>query len=65
MLLSDECKLLIEMTDKGKVVSFRSLAEGFPGLAKNIPQAEGVTLDDQGYLYVISEPNLFYRFGKD
>lgn len=29
ILLSDESKLLIEMTDEGKVVSFRSLARGF------------------------------------
>jgi uncharacterized protein YjiK len=62
ILLSDESKLLIEMTDEGEVVSFRSLASGFAGLQKGIPQAEGVTIDDEGYLYVVSEPNLFYRF---
>lgn len=62
LLLSDESKLLIEMTDAGKVVSFRSLATGFAGLQKGIPQAEGVTTDTDGYLYIVSEPNLFYRF---
>lgn len=62
VLLSDESKLLIEMTDSGKVVSFRSLAGGFGGLREGIPQAEGVTIDDQGDLFVVSEPNLFYRF---
>jgi uncharacterized protein YjiK len=62
LLLSDESKLLIEMTDVGKVVSFRSLATGFAGLQKGIPQAEGVTTDTEGYLYIVSEPNLFYRF---
>ena len=65
ILLSDESKLLIEMTDEGKVVSFRSLARGFAGLLKGIPQAEGVTIDDEGYLYVVSEPNLFYRFTQE
>ncbi|MGG6949089.1 UNVERIFIED_CONTAM: SdiA-regulated domain-containing protein, partial [Pseudomonas aeruginosa] len=34
ILLSDESKLLIEITDEGKVVSFRSLARGFAGLLK-------------------------------
>jgi Uncharacterized protein conserved in bacteria len=58
LLLSDESKLLIEMTDVGKVVSFRSLATGFAGLQKGIPQAEGVTTDTDGYLYIVSEPNL-------
>jgi len=62
LLLSDESKLLIEMTDVGKVVIFRSLATGFAGLQKGIPQAEGVTTDTDGYLYIVSEPNLFYRF---
>ncbi|MOA64726.1 hypothetical protein D3C78_1908710 [compost metagenome] len=53
------------MTDEGKVVSFRSLAGGFAGLQKGIPQAEGVTIDDEGHLYLISEPNLFYRFTRE
>lgn len=65
ILLSDESKLLIEMTDEGKVVSFRSLAGGYAGLQKGIPQAEGVTIDDEGHLYLISEPNLFYRFTRE
>lgn len=46
-------------------VSFRSLARGGAGLLKGIPQAEGVTFDDEGYLYVVSEPNLFYRFVRE
>ncbi|MDF5996854.1 SdiA-regulated domain-containing protein [Pseudomonas aeruginosa] len=41
ILLSDESKLLIEMTDEGKVVSFRSLARGCAGLPVQAP-AEGV-----------------------
>jgi uncharacterized protein YjiK len=53
------------MTTEGKVISFRSLARGFAGLQKGIPQAEGVNIDEDGYLYVISEPNLFYRFTRE
>ncbi|HHX33936.1 MAG TPA: SdiA-regulated domain-containing protein [Gammaproteobacteria bacterium] len=65
ILLSDESKLLIEITTEGKVISFRSLARGFAGLQKGIPQAEGVNIGEDGYLYVVSEPNLFYRFARE
>lgn len=62
ILLSDESKLLIEITTSGEVISFRSLSRGFAGLRRGIPQAEGVSMDADGHLYVVSEPNLFYRF---
>lgn len=62
VLLSDESKLLIEIGDDDEVVGFSSLAAGSAGLSQAIPQAEGVTIDAQGNLYVVSEPNLFYSF---
>ncbi len=63
LALSDESKLLVEMKN-GQTISFLSLVSGSAELAEDIPQAEGVTLDDSGRLYIISEPNLFYRFEK-
>ena len=62
VLLSDESQLLIELGEKGQLVSSRFLLGGFAGLADSVPQAEGVTFDDRGNLYLASEPNLFYRF---
>jgi uncharacterized protein YjiK len=62
LLLSDEAKMLLELDSDGELVSFRSLWRGLAGLAKSVPQAEGMTLDDEGNLYVVSEPNLFYAF---
>ena len=32
------------------------------GIKNTIPRAEGVTMDENGTLYMVSEPNLFYRF---
>lgn len=63
IVLSDESKLLVELTGEGDFVSFRTLL-GLGDLRHSVPQPEGVTLDDQGDLYVVSEPNLFYRFRK-
>ena len=62
-LLSDESQLLMELDgDSGELVSFRSLLKGFAGLERSVPQGEGMTLDADGDLYLVSEPNLFYRF---
>ena len=64
LFLSDESKLLAEINLKGEKVSYMDLEKGFNGLNRSIPQAEGVTLDDKGHLYIVSEPNLRYRFKK-
>lgn len=62
LALSDESRMVVELDAEGKAFSFLLLEEGSAQLKAGIPQAEGVTLDDQGRLYIVSEPNLFYRF---
>lgn len=64
LFLSDESKLLAEIDLQGNKVSYMDLEKGFNNLNRSIPQAEGITLDDKGYLYIVSEPNLLYRFIK-
>ena len=41
-----------------------TLLRGFNGLKDTIPRSEGVAIDEHGTLYMVSEPNLFYRFEK-
>jgi uncharacterized protein YjiK len=64
LMLSADSHLLLELEEKGEQVSFMTLLRGFNGLKKTIPRAEGVTMDEAGNLYFVSEPNLFYRFEK-
>ncbi len=64
LALSDQSRLVLELDDDGKPISSLSLLRGQHGLSRSVPQAEGVAMDDQGRLYVVSEPNLFYRFEK-
>jgi uncharacterized protein YjiK len=64
LVLSADSHLLLELDEKGEQVSFMTLLRGFNGLKKTIPRAEGVTMDEAGNLYFVSEPNLFYRFEK-
>jgi len=64
LALSDQSRLVLELDDHGKPISSLSLLRGQHGLSRSVPQAEGVAMDDQGRLYVVSEPNLFYRFEK-
>jgi uncharacterized protein YjiK len=64
LLLSDESRLVLELDAAGQPISSLSLLAGMNGLKRSVPQAEGLAIDDQGSLYIASEPNLFYRFKK-
>ncbi|QNH74973.1 SdiA-regulated domain-containing protein [Pseudomonas protegens] len=64
LVLSADSHLLLELDEQGEQVSFMALLGGFNGLKKTIPRAEGVAMDEAGNLYMVSEPNLFYRFEK-
>lgn len=64
LALSDESQQIVELDTKGRAVGNVSLSKGSMGLSKNVPQAEGLAMDDEGTLYVVSEPNLFYVFKK-
>ena len=64
LALSDESKLLLELGLDGQPISTLSLKKGKHGLNRSVPQAEGIAMDDEGTIYVVSEPNLFYVFKK-
>lgn len=62
LLLSDESRLLVEYDPSRTPVSMLDLRSGQHGLAQDVPQAEGAAVGPDGTLYLLSEPNLFYRF---
>jgi uncharacterized protein YjiK len=63
LVLSHESRLVIEIDKSGEPISVLSLNAG-DGLQESVPQAEGIAMDDEDNLYVVSEPNLFYVFMK-
>lgn len=64
LALSDESRLVLELDVDGRPLSTLSLRKGQQGLQATVPQAEGIAMDDDGTLYLVSEPNLFYVFKK-
>lgn len=62
LLLSEESARIIEYTRDGALAGVLPLQAGAGGIARDIPQAEGMALGPDGAIYVLSEPNLFYRF---
>jgi uncharacterized protein YjiK len=64
LIASDESKEVVETTLSGEVVSRLRLRSGYGGLSNDIEQAEGVTVDDQGTIYIVSEPNILYVYKK-
>ena len=64
LVLSDESALLVELTPDGRWLGALPLWPGFGGLSRKVPQAEGLALGPDRSLYIVSEPNLFYRFAR-
>ncbi|AEB82630.1 SdiA-regulated domain protein [Alicycliphilus denitrificans K601] len=64
LLLSEESAMVVEYDPRGMPVSLLPLWRGLHGLARKIPQPEGLALAPDGSLFIVSEPNLFYRFEK-
>lgn len=64
LVLSDQSAILIEYAPDGEPISMLPLWRGLHGLERRVPQAEGVAMAPDGSLFVVSEPNLFYRFEK-
>lgn len=64
LALSDESFLVLELDIDGRPLSSLSLLKGRHGLKQRVPQAEGIAVDNDGTLYLVSEPNLFYVFKK-
>lgn len=65
LALSAQSNLLLELDEQGQPLSFISLQGGMNGLDKRIPRAEGVAIDEDGTIYMVSEPNLLYVFNRD
>jgi uncharacterized protein YjiK len=65
LLLSDESALVVEYAPDGQPISVLPLWRGFNGLQRKVPQPEGLAVGPDGPLYVLSEPNLFYRFERN
>ena len=62
LLLSDMSSMLAEYDPDGAPLGLLTLWSGWHGLTGSVPQAEGVAIGPDGAVFIVSEPNLFYRF---
>lgn len=63
-MLSHMLSMLVEHAPDGAVLGFLPLWKGMHGLTRSIGQAEGVAIGPDGDIFIVSEPDLFYRFVK-
>ncbi|MDR0441456.1 MAG: SdiA-regulated domain-containing protein [Candidatus Accumulibacter sp.] len=62
LLLSDESRLIVELGPQRQISGLLVLRRGWHGLKADAPQAEGIAVGAHGEIFVVSEPDLFYRF---
>ncbi len=65
LLLSDLTSVMVEYSADGEPVSYLPLWRSWGGLDAKVPQAEGIAIGPDASIYVVSEPNLFYRFKRN
>lgn len=64
LVLSHETTTLIETDLTGQEISRLDIGDSGGGgsLEERVFQAEGVSVDNEGHIYIVSEPNTFYKF---
>ncbi|ECP5648680.1 hypothetical protein FT994_21670 [Salmonella enterica] len=65
LVLSDESKMILEVSSEWRVRDRLFLTAEWSGLRDDIPQPEGIAMDNENNLYIVSEPNLFYKSSCD
>ncbi|ECT1913017.1 YjiK family protein, partial [Salmonella enterica] len=58
LVLSDESKMILEVSSEWRVRDRLFLTAEWSGLRDDIPQPEGIAMDNENNLYIVSEPNL-------
>lgn len=62
LLLSEQSRLILEYGRDGRLLGALPLQAGVAGLTRDVPQPEGLAIGSDGSLFIVSEPDLFYRF---
>ncbi len=62
LVLSEASKRLLEVDMAGTIHGTLYLTAGNAGLSASVNQPEGVTMDNEGNIYIASEPDHFYKF---
>ncbi|MEZ5665176.1 MAG: SdiA-regulated domain-containing protein [Burkholderiaceae bacterium] len=62
LVLSKLTGMALAYTPDGQLAGMLPLWPGLRGLQRRVPQPEGMAFDDRRRLYLVSEPNLLYRF---
>jgi uncharacterized protein YjiK len=61
-VLSHESRRVFRFREDGRASVVLQLQQGHHGLRRRVRQPEGIAFDPAGNLYIVAEPNLFYRF---